>query len=180
MPSVNVPVRRALLLAVTLAGGGAFVPALAQQPAVAGAASPPPRPPTFAPPPPPAAPAAATVTPATPVAAPATVPAPVYKPATVAASSRPPMSPGAISRSMSREVHSLLYRLDQRLQQFTRDYNRPPATRPTVQQLDFQLDEIENLLAQLHRHPLPSERQTTLFKTEMNLRKLRESTVPDL
>ena len=90
------------------------------------------------------------------------------------------MSPGAISRSMSREAHALLYRLDLHLQQFSRDYNRPPVSRPSVPQLDGQLDEIENLLTQLRQHPLPSERQSTLFKTEMNLRRLRETTIPDL
>lgn len=89
------------------------------------------------------------------------------------------LSPGAISRSMSREAHALLYRLDLRLQQFSRDYNRPVAARPSATQLDGQLDEIETLLGQLRQLPLPSERQSTLFKTEMNLRRLRETTIPD-
>ncbi len=133
-------------------------PAVAQTP-------PPPKPPAFAPPIPMRAPSPATL-PAI------SVPVPMPR--------RPAISPGAISRSMSREVHGLLYRLDQRVQQFTHDYNRPPAARPNVQQLDQQLDEIESLLAQLNRHHLPAERQSTLFKTEMNLRRLRETTVPDL
>lgn len=163
------PLRAALAGAVMLAGG----PADAQpEPA----AIPPPRPPVFAPAPPAGTSTSAVLAIAAASASPATtVPAAVAR-----GTGWPAMTPAAISRSMSREAHALLYRLDHRLQQFARDYNRPSGQRPSVQQLDLQLDEIEGLLAQLHRHPLPAERQTSLFKTEMNLRRLRESTVPNL
>ncbi len=74
-----------------------------------------------------------------------------------------------------RETHALLYRLDQCLRRLAGDYNRVPQYRPPLRQLDAQLDEIEALLWQLRGHPLSSDRQIYLFKTEMQMRQLRES-----
>ncbi len=79
----------------------------------------------------------------------------------------------------ARETHRLLYRLDQCLQRLAREYNRPPSTRPSLKELDSQIDEVEALLYQLRQRPLPQDRQIILFKTEMHIRTLRES-VPNL
>lgn len=97
----------------------------------------------------------------------------------IAAAQAPPAPPMPAQTAAARETHRLLYRLDQCLQRLARDYNRPPSTRPSLQDLDSQIDEVEALLYQLRQRPLPQERQIVLFKTEMHIRTLRES-VPNL
>ncbi|HEY0973822.1 MAG TPA: hypothetical protein VGE57_04965, partial [Solimonas sp.] len=137
-----------------------------------------PAPPTSAPALPPAAPAAtaalplASAAPAAPTAATAAPVAttPLSTPPTAAAPATP-----ATPAAMTRDTHALLYRLDQCLRRLARDYNRVPQYRPSLQQLDLQIDEIESLLWQLRQRQMPTDRQITLFKTEMQIRRLRES-----
>jgi hypothetical protein len=78
----------------------------------------------------------------------------------------------------ARETHRLLYRLDQSLQRLAHDYHQSPAQRPGLHELDLRIDEVEALLHQLRYQPLARERQIELFKTEMQIRKLRE-TIPN-